>query len=83
MSVLLVRQFYRGRDGLPDRLPRPEGGPGEIKTLRDDGVPPGPGEEENERQDDEFFCRRVLLLEETIVRRGREGQGKDRDGRGG
>ena len=58
------------------------GGPGEVKTLLDDGVPPGPGEEEYERQDDEFFRWRVLLLEETIIRRGREGQGKERDGRG-
>ena len=29
------------------------GGPGETKPLLDDGVPPGPGEEEYDRQTDE------------------------------
>ena len=46
-------------------------------------MPPGPGEEEYERQTDEFIHRRILMLEETVVRRGREGQGKERGGRGG
>ena len=31
------------------------GGPGEVKTLLDDGVPPGPGEEEYDRQTDEWM----------------------------
>ena len=44
------------------------GGPGEVKALLDDGVPPGPGEEEYGRQDDEWIQRRVLMLKETVVR---------------
>ena len=58
------------------------GGPGEVKALLDDGVPPGPGEEEYERQEDEWIQRRVLMLEETVVRRGRGAQGQDRSGKG-
>ena len=58
------------------------GGPGEVKALLDDGVPPGPGEEEYERQDDEWIQRRVLMLEETVVRQGRGGQGQHRCGKG-
>ena len=58
------------------------GGPGEVKALLDDGVPPGPGEEEYERLEDEWVQRRVMLLEETIFRRGRGAQGPDRDGKG-
>ena len=58
------------------------GGPGETKPLLDDGVPPGPGEGEYDRQTDEWITRRLLMLEETVVRRGREGQDKERDGRG-
>ena len=74
---------------LTDFLDRKEamesgwGGPGEVKALLDDGVAPGPGEEEHERQTEEIFRRRILLLEETVVRRGREGNNKERDGRGG
>ena len=74
---------------LTDFLDRKEamepgwGGPGEVKTLLDDGVPPGPGEEEHERQTGEIIRQRILMLEETVVRRGREGSGKERDGRGG
>ena len=62
------------------------GGPGEVKALLDDGVPPGPGEEEEERQTDKYIRRRILMLEETIVRRGKEGwdrSDKERHGRGG
>ena len=58
------------------------GGPGEVKALLDDGVPPGPGEEEYERQEDEWIQRRVLMLEETVVRRGRGAQGQDKSGKG-
>ena len=57
------------------------GGPGETKPLLDDGVPPGPGEEEYDRQTDEWVTHRLLMIEETVVRRGREGQDKDRGGR--
>ena len=57
------------------------GGPGETKPLLDDGVPPGPGEEEYDRQTDEWVTRRLLMIEETVVRRGRVGQDKDRGGR--
>ena len=58
------------------------GGPGEVKALLDDGVPPGPGEEEYEHQEDEWIQRRVLMLEETVVRRGRGAQGQDKNGKG-
>ena len=58
------------------------GGPGEVKALLDDGVPPGPGEEEYERQEDEWIQRRILMLEETVVRRERGTQGQDRSGKG-
>ena len=47
------------------------GGPGEVRALLDDGVPPGPGEEEHERQVDEWVQRRMIVLEETRYRRGR------------
>ena len=66
------------------------GGPGETKALLDDGGEPGPGEEGTERRTDEWFVRRLLMLEETVVRRGRDGQkrggrgsgGQEKDGRG-
>ena len=58
------------------------GGPGEVKALLDDGVPPGPGEEEYERQEDEWIQRRVLMLEETVVRRGRGPRDKIEVGKG-
>ena len=58
------------------------GGPGEVKALLDDGVPPGPGEEEYERLEDEWVQRRVMFLEETVFKRGRGAQGQDRDGKG-
>ena len=58
------------------------GGPGETKPLLDDGGEPGPGEERNEQQTDEWFVRRILMMEETMVRRGRDGQNQNRDGRG-
>ena len=47
------------------------GGPGEVRALLDDGVPPGPGEEEHERQVEEWVQRRMIVLEETRYRRGR------------
>ena len=62
------------------------GGPGEVKALLDDGVPPGPGEEEEEMQTDQFVRRRLLMLKETIIKRGKEGwnkSDKEREGRGG
>ena len=40
------------------------GGPGEIRTLVDDGVAPGPGEEDYERHVDEWI-ERMIILEET------------------
>ena len=63
--------------------PQSWGGPGEFKALLDDGVALGPGEEEQDRQTEEIFRRRILLLEETVVRRGREEGSKETDGRGG
>ena len=56
------------------------GGPGEIKPMLDDGVEPGPGEEGADRLADEWYIRRLLMLEETVVKRGRDGH--NRDGRG-
>ena len=56
------------------------GGPGEVRALLDDGVPPGPGEEEHKRQEDEWVRRRLLVLEETYYRRGRGAQ--DTEGKG-
>ena len=41
------------------------GGPGEVRALLDDGVPLGPGEEEHERQVDEWVHQRMIILEET------------------
>ena len=58
------------------------GGPGEVRALLDDGVPPGPGEEEYERQEDEWVQRRLVYLEETVFRRGRGAQGQDSEGTG-
>ena len=60
----------------------PGWGVGDTKPLLDDGVEPGPGEEEDERRTDEWFVRRILMMEETVVRRGRDGQSQDRGGRG-
>ena len=47
------------------------GGPGEVRALLDDGVPPGPGEEEHDRQVEEWVQRRMIVLEETRYRRGK------------
>ena len=58
------------------------GGPGEVRALLDDGVPPGPGEEEHERQEDEWVQRRLLVLEETRYRRGRGAQNPEGKGAG-
>ena len=41
------------------------GGPGEVRNLVDDGVPPGSEEEEHERQVDEWVHQRMIILEET------------------
>ena len=59
------------------------GGPGEIKALLDDGGEPGPGEEQQEQRTNEWFTRRLIMLEETMVRRGRDGQSRDGRGSGG
>ena len=69
---------------LEDRMAALEpgwGGPGEIKALMDDGGDPGPGEEEQEKRTDEWIRKRLIMMEETLVRRGRDGQ--DKGGRGG
>ena len=42
------------------------GGPGEIRNLVDDGVAPGPGEEEYEHRVDEWI-ESMIYLEETHV----------------
>ena len=59
------------------------GGPGEIRALLDDGGDPGPGEEEQERRTEEWFTRRLIMLEETSVRRGRDGYCGGGRGNGG
>ena len=40
------------------------GGPGVTKALPHDGGEPGPGEEEQDRRTDEWFVRRLVMLEE-------------------
>ena len=52
------------------------GGPGHIRALRDDDVPPGPGEIEAEERIDEVIRRRVLLMEETILKTIKRGGAK-------
>ena len=59
------------------------GGPGEVRALLDDGVLPGPGEEEHERQVDEWVQRRMIVLEETRYRRGRGAQDTEGTGENG
>ena len=56
------------------------GGPGHIRALVDDGVPPGPGEAEEEARMDLVIKRRLLMLEETIYNRGKGGEGGHREG---
>ena len=58
-------------------------GPGETKPMLDDGVEPGPGEEGADRLADEWYIRRLLMLEETVVKRGRDGHNRDGRGSGG
>ena len=58
------------------------GGDGDVKALLHDGGEPGPGEEDQEKRTDEWFVRRILMMEKTMVRRGRDGQNQSRDGRG-
>ena len=75
--MVCVSEFLDRKHGF-DRW----GGPGEVKALLDDGVPPGPGEEEEELHTDQFFRRRLLLLEETIYKCGRDGWSKEGEGKG-
>ena len=57
------------------------GGPGHIRALVDDGVPPGPGEAEEEARMDLVIRRRLLMLEETMYSRGNKGgEGGQREG---
>ena len=44
------------------------GGPGHIRDLRDDDSPPGLGEKKSEERIDEVIKRRVLLIEESILK---------------
>ena len=69
--MVCVSDVLERKDGLEDRW----GGPGEIKSLLDDGVPPGPGEEQDELLADEYIHRRLLLLEEKVYRRGKDRKG--------
>ena len=50
-GMVCVSEFLDRKHGLESRW----GGPGEVKALLDDGVPPGPGEEEEEMQTDQFI----------------------------
>ena len=76
--MVCVSEFLDRKHGF-DRW----GGPGKVKALLDDGVPPGPGEEEEELQTDQFIRRRLLMLEETIYKWGKEGWSKSfREGEG-
>ena len=47
-----------------------------------DGVPPGPGEEEEERRTDQIIRHRLLMMEETIFKWG-EGEGWSKSRREG
>ena len=58
------------------------GGPGEVCALMDNGVPPGPGEEEEERRTDQIIRHRLLMMEETIFKWG-EGEGWSKSRREG
>ena len=56
-----------------------QGGPGHVAPYHDDGVPHGPGEEEEEEHYNRLIRRRVLVLEELIMKnmkKGGEGSGK-------
>ena len=44
------------------------GGPGHIRAFRDDDAPLRPGELESEERIDEVIRRRVLLIEESILK---------------
>ena len=50
-EMVCVSEFLDRKHGLESRW----GGPGEVKALLDDGVPPGPGEEEEEKQTDQYI----------------------------
>ena len=43
-----------------------QGGPGLVAPYHDDAVPPGPGEEKEEKHYDRLIRRRVLVLEELL-----------------
>ena len=79
MEMTCVSEFLEQKAALEPGW----GGPGEIRALLDDGVPPGPGEEENERQVDEWIQRRMIVLEETRFRRGRGAPDSKRAGGSG
>ena len=58
-----------------------QGGPGLVVPYHDDGVPPGPGELEEEARYDEEIRHRVFVLEETITKKFQGGKRSgDRDG---
>ena len=59
------------------------GGPGEVKPLLDEGVPPGPREEQDELLTDKYIHRRLLLLEEKVYRWGKDGWSREGDRKGG
>ena len=75
MSQQPSRQEGSSRAGL--------GGSGGDQAYAGRRGEPGPGEEGTERRTDEWFVRRLLMLEETVVRRGRDGQKRDGRGNGG
>ena len=76
MEMTCVSEFLERKTALEPGW----GGPGEVRALLDDGVPPGPGEEEHERQVDEWVQRRMIVLEETRYRRGRGPQNTEGTG---
>ena len=49
-----------------------------VMPYLDNSVPPGPGEEEEEKNYDLLFVRRVRLVEEILL--GRGGKGGRREG---
>ena len=77
--MVCLSEFLDRKHGLQDKW----GGPGEVKPLVGDGVPPGPGEEEEELLTDQFIHRRLLMLEEKIYKRGKDGWNREGEGKGG
>ena len=78
-GMVCVSDLLERKHGLEDCW----GGPGEVKPLLDDDVPPGPGEEEEELLTDQYIHRRLVLLEEKIYRRGKDGWSREGEGKGG